>query len=292
MVIEKSCIPPYLHVPSHPRPSSRFPSQLSHHTLGHPRVYLRRTDSTNERARRLAIAGAPHGTTVTAEEQSAGRGRQGRSWLAPPGSALLCSLVLRDPPPLLSLIAGVAVCDVVGDDARVKWPNDVVLERPYPEGQTPAQGRVGKKTPPTLAKLAGILVEGRPQENWSVLGIGVNVAVRIEELPTEVRAGAASLQRARSAIEPLLADLLAALAQRLTEPTSALLESWRTLDALYGRDIAWDTSQQSPDAHDPQRLDEHGRAEGVDDKGQLLVRLQDGTTTALSAGEVHLESVG
>jgi BirA family transcriptional regulator, biotin operon repressor / biotin---[acetyl-CoA-carboxylase] ligase len=254
-------------------------------SLGHPRVHLRRTDSTNERARRLAIAGAPHGTTVTAEEQSAGRGRQGRSWLAPPGSALLCSLILRDPPPLLSLIAGVALCDVVGGDARVKWPNDVVVERPSPDEQKPARGRIGSETPSTLAKLAGILVEGRPQENWGVLGIGVNVAVRIEELPAEVRAGAASLQRPRSAIEPLLADLLATLTRRLTEPTNALLESWRTRDALYGRDIAWDT-------HDPQSTGERGRAEGIDDKGQLLVRRQDGGTTALSAGEVHLESVG
>jgi BirA family transcriptional regulator, biotin operon repressor / biotin---[acetyl-CoA-carboxylase] ligase len=260
-------------------------------SLGHPRIHLRRTDSTNERARRLAIAGAPHGTTVTAEEQSAGRGRQGRSWLAPAGSALLCSLVLRNPPPLLSLIAGVAVCDVVGGDARVKWPNDVVLERPCPDEHEPAQGQIGSETP-TLAKLAGVLVEGRPQENWSVLGIGVNVAVRIEELPAEVRAGAASLQRPRSAIEPLLEDLLGALARRLGEPADALLESWRMRDALYGRDIAWDTSRQSLDARGPHTPGARGRAEGIDDKGALLVRREDGTTTALSAGEVHLESVG
>jgi BirA family biotin operon repressor/biotin-[acetyl-CoA-carboxylase] ligase len=139
-------------------------------SLGHPRIHLRHTDSTNERARQLAIAGAPHGTTVTAEEQSAGRGRQGRSWLAPPGSALLCSLVLRDPPALLSLIAGVAVCDVVGDDALVKWPNDVVLEPPHVEEQATARERVDRGAPPAFGKLAGILVEGRPQENWAVLG--------------------------------------------------------------------------------------------------------------------------
>jgi BirA family biotin operon repressor/biotin-[acetyl-CoA-carboxylase] ligase len=261
-------------------------------SLGHPRIHLRRVDSTNERGRRLAIAGAPHGTTVTAEEQSAGRGRGGRSWLAPPASALLCSLILRDPPPLLSLIAGVAVCDVVGGAARVKWPNDVVLERPCPAEREPTQGQIGGEPTSTLAKLAGILVEGRPQENWSVLGIGVNVAVRIEELPAEVRAGAASLQRPRSAIEPLLADLLVALASRLTEPKSLLLEAWRARDALYGREIAWGTSGPRPGARDPQRPRERGRAEGVDEEGRLLVRREDGTTTALSAGEVHLESVG
>ena len=64
--------------------------------LGTPRVHLRRTDSTNERARQLAARGAPHGTLVTATEQTAGRGRQGRSWSAPAGRALLCSLLLRD----------------------------------------------------------------------------------------------------------------------------------------------------------------------------------------------------
>ncbi|MFZ2113057.1 MAG: biotin--[acetyl-CoA-carboxylase] ligase [Solirubrobacteraceae bacterium] len=235
-------------------------------SLGHPRVHLRRTDSTNERARRLAIAGAPHGTVVTAEEQSAGRGRQGRSWLAPPGSALLCSLVLRGPIPLLSLIAGVAVCDVVGDAASVKWPNDVVVGH-------------------DLNKLAGILVEGRPQAGWAVLGIGLNVAVRVERLPAELRGRAASLELEPSAIEPIFERLLKALVTRLAEPIDATLEAWRTRDALYGRDIAWH-------AHGPRSLGERGRAEGIDDKGQLLVRREDGTTTILSAGEVHLESVG
>ena len=71
--------------------------------LGHPRLHLRRTDSTNERARALALAGAPHGTLVTAAEQTAGRGRQGRRWSAPAGSALLMSMVLREPPALLPL---------------------------------------------------------------------------------------------------------------------------------------------------------------------------------------------
>ena len=80
------------------------------------------------------------------------------------------SLMLREPPPLLPLIAAVAVCDVAGNEARVKWPNDIVFAR---------GGR--------LAKLAGILIEGRPQEGWAVLGIGINVAVRVEELPVELR---------------------------------------------------------------------------------------------------------
>ena len=95
--------------------------------LGRPRVHLRSTGSTNERARELAIAGAPGGTLVTASEQSAGRGRQGRRWSAPSGSSILMSLVLRSPPRLLPLMAALAVCDVAGGAAQIKWPNDVVL---------------------------------------------------------------------------------------------------------------------------------------------------------------------
>lgn len=256
----------------HPQPSA------APHGLGHPRVHLRRTDSTNDRARELALGGAPHGTLVTTAAQSAGRGRQGRQWSAPPGSSLLMSIVLRRssqadppasdsdrpgpdppaaPPPLtfLPLLAAVALCDAVGPEARIKWPNDVLL-----------RGR----------KLAGILVEGRPQQGWAVLGIGVNVAVRVADLPAELRASAATLGRERSAIEPFLADLLTALERRLREPTASVLEAWRARDALHGREIGWSDSR--------------GRAAGIDDDGRLLVELADGSRTALTAGEVHLES--
>ncbi len=91
-------------------------------TLGRPRVHLRVCASTNARARELAAAGAPHGTLVTADEQTAGRGRQGRTWSAPPGQALLLSLVLRDYDELLSLRAGLAVADAAGaKDKGVRW---------------------------------------------------------------------------------------------------------------------------------------------------------------------------
>ena len=109
------------------------PGDHTHLRLGRPRVHLRVTDSTNDRARELAIAGAPHGTLVTASEQTAGRGRQGRRWTAPAGSALLMSLILRSPPPLLPLIAAVAVCEAAGDRAQIKWPNDIVLLGAEPE---------------------------------------------------------------------------------------------------------------------------------------------------------------
>jgi len=226
-------------------------------TLGHPRLHLRSTDSTNDRARALAIAGAPHGTLVTASAQTAGRGRQGRRWSAPPDSSLLASLVLRSPPPLLPLIAAVAVCDVAGEDARVKWPNDIVFVRPS-----------------GLAKLAGILAEGRPREGWAVLGIGLNVAVQLDELPAELQASAATLGDAPEAIEPTLARLLTALERRLVEPAEELLSTYRAHDALRGREIEWSGG--------------HGRADGIDGEGRLMVTLPGGGHTALDAGEVHL----
>jgi len=221
--------------------------------LGSPRLHLRTVDSTNARARALAVAGAPHGTLVTADVQTAGRGRQGRAWSAPPRRAVLCSLVLREPPRLLALVAALAVADVAGPDARIKWPNDVLLA-----------GR----------KLAGVLIEGRPQEHWAVLGIGLNVATRPEDFPPELRDRATSLGREPAAVEPTLAELLTALARRLAEPEPDALAAYRERDTLRGLAITWAGGR--------------GRAAGIDGDGRLVVELADGTTTALDAGEVHL----
>jgi len=226
--------------------------------LGVPRVHLRSTSSTNDRARELALAGAPHGTLVTASAQSAGRGRGGRVWSAPRGSSLLASLLLRSPPRLLPLIAPLAVCEVAGADARIKWPNDVVVVR----GED-------------LLKLAGILIEGRPQEAWAVLGIGLNAAVALSELPQELQGSAATLGLHEDEIEPLLARLLSAIARRLAEPPPATLAAWRALDALRGRAVAWSRGS--------------GRADGIDGDGRLVVVRDDGGRATLDAGEVHLE---
>ena len=222
--------------------------------LGVPRVHHRATDSTNERAKELALAGAPHGTLVTADEQSAGRGRQGRAWTAPPGSALLMSLVLRELDPLLPLAAAVAVCEALPEDAdaRIKWPNDVWLER---------------------RKLAGILVEGRVQEGWAVLGIGLNVSTaafpdELAEIATSLRLSGFDLER-----EALLAELLVTLERRLVTPGAELLAEWAERDALRGERVRWDGGE--------------GTAAGIDRGGSLIVETEKGRTT-LAAGEVHL----
>lgn len=229
-------------------------------TLGRPRLHLRSVDSTSVRAQQLASAGAPHGTLVTAEAQTAGHGRQGRPWVTPAGRALACSLVLRDPPRLLPMLTAVAVAEVAERfdaerrAARIKWPNDVLLD-----------GR----------KVAGILAEGRPQEGWVVLGIGVNVAVAEDELPPELRATATSLGAAPSAIEPALDDLLARLDHWMGAPADTVMDAYRARDALVGKAISWKGGS--------------GTAVGVDDDGRLRVRPTDGgDELLLNAGEVHL----
>ena len=220
--------------------------------IGSPRVHYSETDSTNERARELAAAGTPHGTLVTASEQSAGRGRQGRRWTAPRGRALLCSLVIRDPPRLLPLAAGVAVAEVAGAQARVKWPNDVLIDG---------------------LKVAGILVEGRPQERWAVLGIGLNVALREEDFPPELAGRAGTLGLEKDAVEPTLERLLQSLDQWLPAAPEEVLEAVRDRDALLDRPVRWAGGE--------------GRGAGIDAEGRLLVTTDDGQI-ALDAGEVHL----
>jgi BirA family transcriptional regulator, biotin operon repressor / biotin---[acetyl-CoA-carboxylase] ligase len=219
---------------------------------GTPRVHFRLTDSTNERAKELAAAGAPHGTLVTADEQSAGRGRQGRSWTAPARSAVLMSLVTRRLPATLPLAAAVAICEALPVRCQIKWPNDIWLER---------------------RKLAGILVEGRPQEGWAVLGIGLNVTT--EAFPPELDETATSLRLngIETSTEAVLASLLDSLDEWLEAPDEAVLAAWRERDALRGEPVRWTGGE--------------GTAEGIDASGALIVATGSGRVT-LDAGEVHL----
>jgi BirA family biotin operon repressor/biotin-[acetyl-CoA-carboxylase] ligase len=242
--------------------------------FGLPHRHFRRTGSTNTAARELAAAGAPHGTVVTAAEQTAGRGRQGRTWTAPPDSALLYSAVLRpieERHAVLPLAVAVAVCETAeilrpGIKCEVKWPNDVHLE-----------GR----------KLAGILIEARPQDGWAVLGVGLNLAIGEAEFPAELRDRAISLFGPPPAV-PFAEQVgkrnswagvaARALSERLEvwleAEADAVLGSWRARDALRGREVSWEQGS--------------GVADGVDERGYLLVRLAGGDRVALGAGDVHL----
>jgi BirA family transcriptional regulator, biotin operon repressor / biotin---[acetyl-CoA-carboxylase] ligase len=220
--------------------------------IGLPRVHWRLTDSTNERAKALAVKGAPHGTLVTADEQTAGRGRQGRVWTSPPRSAVLMSLVIRQPNEVLPLLAAVAIADALPVESTIKWPNDVWLDR---------------------RKLAGILVEGRPQEGWAVLGVGLNVST--VNFPEELRDSATSLRLAgiETEVETILPALLVSFDRWLSASDEAVLDAWRRRDAIRGERVRWASGE--------------GIAAGIDDSGALLLDTEEGRLT-LQAGEVHL----
>ncbi len=228
--------------------------------LGRPHRHYRRTDSTNARARELAESGAPHGTVLTAEEQTAGRGRQGRIWTAPGGKALLYSAILR---PLdwrhllLPLAVPLAVCEAAeelepGLECRIKWPNDVW---------------VGER------KLGGVLIEAKPQDGWAVIGVGLNLAIEPGELPPELRERAASLKGEASA-EQARQALDRRLARWVEADAGSILEAWRTRDALRGGEVSWGEGS--------------GVANGISDKGDLVVLGAGGERFVLGAGEVHL----
>jgi len=251
-------------------------------TFGLPHRHFRRTDSTNSRARELAAAGAPHGTVVTAAEQTAGRGRQGRTWTAPPNKALLYSAIVRpleERHMLLPLAVPLAVCEAAEQlnpnlDCKVKWPNDIHVE-----------GR----------KLSGVLIEARPQDSWAVIGIGLNLSIAQDEFPPELQATAISLfnpghkgrERGSAGPSPLLSAgpplpapsaATEVLSQRLKHWVQAdpneVLATWRQRDALLGREVEWD--------------DGSGVADGVDDRGYLVVVTPTGDRIAVGAGEIHL----
>jgi BirA family biotin operon repressor/biotin-[acetyl-CoA-carboxylase] ligase len=232
-------------------------------SYGAPRRHFRTCDSTNEQARRLAAAGAPSGSVVTADEQSAGRGRNGRSWAAPPGKALLYSAILRPLeerhvvlPLAVPLAVAEAVESVAAVECRLKWPNDVLLE-----------GR----------KCAGVLIEARPQDGWAVIGVGLNVAIEADEFPEELRATATSI-RLGATVDGALEALNERLGEWVEAEPPEVLAGFRERDALRGQPISWDGGQ--------------GFARGVDDRGNLLVETVEGEQLSLGAGEVHLGPVG
>jgi len=228
-------------------------------TFGWPHRHLRVCSSTNTLGSELAAAGAPSGTVVTAGEQLDGRGRQGRSWTAPAGKALLYSAILR---PLeqrhsvLPLAVPLAVCEAVeslgGGPCQVKWPNDVWIEE---------------------RKCAGVLIEARPQDGWAVIGVGLNVSVGLDDFPPELRQSATSIGSGVS-----VPDALAALNERLSHWVEAapadVLAQFRRRDALLRRELSWERGS--------------GRADGVDENGNLLVVTPEGERVSLGAGEVHL----
>ncbi len=257
-------------------PDRLGPAELAPHLSGGWRDvhWLARVDSTQRVARDLARSGAAEGTAVVAEEQTAGRGRLGRSWHSPPGDNLYCSVVLRPPRapaevPQIALVAGLAVAaaveETVGRRPAIKWPNDVLLD--------------GKK-------VAGILTEMESEierVHHVIAGIGVNLNTR--RFPRELSAKASSLRllTGRPVDRAMFtARLLAALEARygryLSVGFTSVRTEWESYSCLTGTEVR----VQGPGG------EVAGRVLGLDDDGALRLRGADGRVARIVAGEVTL----
>ncbi len=246
-------------------------SDLGTRILGKPIVYLDRTGSTNDVAKELANAGNPEGTVVITDEQTAGRGRLGRSWVAPAYSSVLMSLLFRPKLALedtgrITMAAALGTCDAVtavtGLKPTIKWPNDILLN-----------GR----------KCAGILAEASCEENqvaYVIIGIGINVnfsTTSVSGIAAEATTISDELKNFVSR-ELLIKEMLRAI------------EKYYSL-ALEGQDLhtAWAANLTTLHRQVTVLLPsgkEEGWAEDVDQQGALLLRRPDGSLTRVLAGDV------
>jgi BirA family transcriptional regulator, biotin operon repressor / biotin---[acetyl-CoA-carboxylase] ligase len=228
------------------------------------------TGSTNADLVTLAAAGEPEGAVLAADHQTAGRGRLGRTWQAPPGTGLAVSLLLRPSAPAhrwpwLPLLAGVVVVEALraypGSDAVLKWPNDVLFGS---------------------AKAAGILVErieGGPSGAAAVVGVGLNVAAAPEGAASLLSAGFSDVSR-----DKVLTSLLDAFGSRYDQwsgaagdPEPWLRPAYRALCTTLGRPVRADV---------PGRASIVGQAVDVDSDGRLVVRT-DIADVSIGAGDVE-----
>ncbi|QNM06893.1 biotin--[acetyl-CoA-carboxylase] ligase [Qiania dongpingensis] len=256
-------------------------SRLHTGWAGHPTVFLERTDSTNNEAKRMAEAGASHGTLVVAENQEAGKGRRGRSWSSPEKSGIWMTLIMKPefPPSqasMLTLVAAMAVAEgvrsVTGLEAGIKWPNDIVVN--------------GKK-------ICGILTEMSAEPdyiNHVVVGIGINA--NMEEFPPDIREKATSLS-----LE---------LGEKVSR-AAVIAEVWNAFELYYDKFLEnadLSSLREKYEAHLLNRgkevcvLDPKGEwrgvARGIDRNGRLLIEQTgsgDEGLRAVDSGEVSVRGV-
>jgi len=236
------------------------------------------TDSTNTECKRRAMAGAPEGLAVLAEEQTGGRGRRGRSFHSPRGRGLYLSVLLRPELPLeavndFTAWVAVAVCDGIeaacGLRPRIKWTNDLVI---------------GKK------KLGGILTElsldGGGNVEYAVIGIGINCNQNIDDFPEEIKQIATSLQLAtgktinRAAVIAQILVALQNMSESLQDP-AATLDLYRADCITLGQEISLVRGDEI----------RHGTAMDVDENGALLVAFSNGCLETVNSGEVSVRGM-
>lgn len=243
--------------------------------IGHKIYYYDEVDSTNTLAKKIAKT-SEEGTIVIAETQTGGRGRLGRKWISPMGGVWL-SIILKPQIPVaqapdITLISGLAAAKAIRRyalDAKIKWPNDVLIK--------------GKK-------VCGILTEiGVENERISyiIVGIGVDANVDIESFPEEIREGSTSLRRELGReinrvefVQGLLQEFETAYNEFKQRGFPGLLEEWRRLSATIGEWVQIATPNKTL----------YGRAIGVDSQGALIVETEDGVLEKIIAGEcIHVK---
>ena len=245
--------------------------------IGREILFFPEVDSTNRRAREHCLRGAKEGTVILAESQSEGRGRLGRRWQSPAGANVYASIILRPPfspssGPQIPLLAGVAGANALaratGLDARLKWPNDIFVH--------------GKKVGGVLSEMETDGIQIR----FIILGVGVNVNWRKEDIPPHLREIATSL-RAESGREFPRAGVAAELFEEmereytlfLTEGfSSRLREEWNRLSWVNQK---WVTVTMMEKKFEGQVL-------GLDRDGALLLKDREGRTQRFIAGDVSL----
>lgn len=248
--------------------------------LGRPLHYYPTLPSTNDLLVELAAQDAPTGSMVVTDYQSRGKGRLGRRWLAPAGTSLLFSLLFRPewPPEQaawLTMIAGLAAVraieSVTGQPASLKWPNDLVL---------PAGNR--------WCKVGGLLLEGQfsaDRMHAAVLGIGINVNIEPEQLPSTHYPASSLLIESGRVVQR--ASLLGSILKSLESEYEAADRGqsphldWQSRLITLGRRIQVTTSSDGRTIV--------GIAEGTDDWGRILVRDDSGRQHAMAAGDVTLQ---
>jgi BirA family biotin operon repressor/biotin-[acetyl-CoA-carboxylase] ligase len=272
-------------IPVEPFSSDRIARALGGIELVRRVEYQPAVGSTNDVAKQLGASGAPEATLVIADEQTCGRGRLGRAWWTPPGTAIAMSLLLRPkfPPTvayrltmLTGLVAAEAVEQVTGLRVGLKWPNDVVIE----------QEARGKRQDAPILKLGGILSEtsisGQDIE-FAVVGLGLNVNVDFR--------GRADLPEATSLMMQvghevdrlaILRALVGRFAARyvMIDRDERLRADWSARLTTLGRQIIARRGAESI----------AGLAEGVDESGLLLIRTDDGISVRVDAADVTLRT--
>lgn len=246
--------------------------------IGRDIRYYDRIDSTNQKARELAAAGCPHGLLVLADEQFNGRGRLGRKWFSPSSTGVFMSIVIR--PNLhpshaqrLVIIGTIAVLRAIrlitGIEVKIKWPNDLVIE--------------GKK-------VCGIMVEMNAEMdriNWAVMGIGLNV--NTTEFPLEIIEQAASLKSITGTVYSR-AQLVLTICHELEDLYTQCIENndFATIMDEYGENSAVKGKRVCV-MQDQKSI--VGDVLGFDDEGTLLLKLDDGSTEKIIAGDISLRGI-